>query len=214
MMPDDLGSSLPTVGEPIEEGTSLVILERGEYYGQIGLVAKKNKGRGRVIIRIGGIEMKMERHLVGVPKTKERLSRFLNKGLTFEEASTASLDELTPKERKLLKIINEELVDYDALVDQSNSIRAIRKKNVAVSSSNKNNNNNSNKATQAVPVKPIISKRVAENTIDLKHVESLNEMQASTLRFLQKIIDDPINVRNPIDTIYVYHGSAKDHSNK
>ena len=53
------------VGQPIEIGTTLIILEKGNLQGCRGTVTQRNKGRGRVVLSIGGIEIKMERHLLG-----------------------------------------------------------------------------------------------------------------------------------------------------
>ena len=35
------------------------------YVGSKGYVTQRNKGRGRVVLRVAGVEMKMERHLLG-----------------------------------------------------------------------------------------------------------------------------------------------------
>lgn len=62
---EDLATPL-IPGEPIEEGITLIILEKGTIFGSRGIVTQKNKGRGRVFIRVAGVEIKMERHLLGI----------------------------------------------------------------------------------------------------------------------------------------------------
>ena len=63
----DIGVPLPSSGEPLLEGTFLVVLEQGPIFGKRAVVAQRNKGRGRVLVRVGGLEVKMDRHLLGIP---------------------------------------------------------------------------------------------------------------------------------------------------
>jgi hypothetical protein len=51
--------------QPIEIGAALIVLEKGNLQGSRGIVTQRNKGRGRVVLSIGGIEIKMDRHLLG-----------------------------------------------------------------------------------------------------------------------------------------------------
>ena len=44
---EDLATPL-VAGEPVEEGTTLVVLEKGTIFGSRGIVTQRNKGRGRV----------------------------------------------------------------------------------------------------------------------------------------------------------------------
>eukprot|EP01031_Cornospumella_fuschlensis_P024222 gene24222-29292_t len=60
-------SPLEEKGEPVDVGTTLVILEPGELYGSKCVVSQRNKGRGRVCVRVGVVEMKLDRHLLGRP---------------------------------------------------------------------------------------------------------------------------------------------------
>ena len=69
----DIGIPLEP-GEPLDEGQILVVLERGALLGSKGMVTKKNKGRGRVQLRVAGAEVKIERHLLGFPKGMMGLS--------------------------------------------------------------------------------------------------------------------------------------------
>ncbi len=64
----DLGTPLPTSGDPLDIGMTLVVLEKGDLFGRRAVVAQRNKGRGRVMVRVGGAEIKMDRHHLGIPK--------------------------------------------------------------------------------------------------------------------------------------------------
>ena len=44
---EDLATPL-VAGEPVEEGTTLIVLEKGTIFGSRGIVTQRNKGRGRV----------------------------------------------------------------------------------------------------------------------------------------------------------------------
>jgi DNA mismatch repair protein MutS2 len=58
-------------GQPVEVGTELMVLEPGNMLrGSKGVVTHRNKGRGRVVIRIAGVEIKMDRHLLGMPEPR------------------------------------------------------------------------------------------------------------------------------------------------
>jgi dsDNA-specific endonuclease/ATPase MutS2 len=57
-------------GQAVEEGAELVVLEPGGVLqGARGVVTHRNRGRGRVVLRVAGVEVKMDRHLLGVPLT-------------------------------------------------------------------------------------------------------------------------------------------------
>jgi len=56
---------LAIIMQPIEIGTVLVVLEKGNLQGSRGIVTQRNKGRGRVVLKIGGVEIKMDRHVLG-----------------------------------------------------------------------------------------------------------------------------------------------------
>eukprot|EP01039_Chlorochromonas_danica_P009671 gene9671-10693_t len=100
---------LPEKGDPIEPGTMLVILEPGNLYGTKAIVTQRNKGKGRVVVRVGGAEIKLERHLLG----------------------------LSAKDRRFLQMVNEELVDVGNL--KSSTTDKKQKKSSLTSSSTINN---------------------------------------------------------------------------
>jgi DNA mismatch repair protein MutS2 len=106
---EDLATPL-VPGEPIEEGTTLIILERGHIFGSRGIVTQRNKGRGRVLLRVAGVEVKMERHLLGVPHKSGKMGFVVN-GLDPDAAS-----ELSSKDRRLMKMLQEDLVDPGKIV--------------------------------------------------------------------------------------------------
>ena len=105
-------------GEPIEEGTTLVILERGNLFGTRGITSQRNKGRGRIVVRVAGVDVKMERHLLGFPIRSGKLGFPINN----ENSSNTTM---SAKEKRLLKMLEEDLVDLDkkSIINRSNSIK-------------------------------------------------------------------------------------------
>lgn len=100
-------------GEPVDVGTVLVVLERGGLFGSRGMVTQKNKGRGRVCLRIAGAEVKMERHLLGVPHDASKFDRRIFGGdvMATTDKSGHAKAELSNKDRRLLKMLQEDLAD-------------------------------------------------------------------------------------------------------
>jgi DNA mismatch repair protein MutS2 len=94
-------------GEPVEAGATLVVLERGSLLGCTGVVTQKNKGRGRIALRIAGAEIKIDRHLVGRPHSGLRAGRT---GLFSEKEQ----EEMSAKQRKLIKM-TQGLVEAEGL---------------------------------------------------------------------------------------------------
>ena len=105
---EDLAKPL-VPGDPIDEGTVLVVLERGSIFGSRGVVTQRNKGRGRVLLRVAGIEVKMERHLLGIPHKSGKLGFIVN-------GEVESDKNLSSKDLKMLKMLKDELVDPGAIV--------------------------------------------------------------------------------------------------
>ena len=103
--------AIPLVnGEPIEEGKTLVVLEKGILFKKKGIVTKRNKGRGRVHLRVSGAQIKIERHLVGYP-----LDRLQGSGMQGgQELLRDPNKKLTAKEREMIRM-QEELVDLESL---------------------------------------------------------------------------------------------------
>ena len=99
-------------GVPLEEGASLVVLEKGAIFGSRGVVVKRNKGRGRVHLRVAGVEVKMERHLLGTPLAKAGALSAFGKGLLFGEKEKM---EMSAKDRKLMQMM-EDMVEPGALL--------------------------------------------------------------------------------------------------
>ena len=107
-------------GEVIEEGTTLVILESGNLFGSRGIVTQKNKGRGRVFIRVAGAEVKMDRHLLGKPLKGGKLGFAMgNDGGGMEE------EKLSAKDKRMREMLKDELVDPDKLLNKRN-IRSVK----------------------------------------------------------------------------------------
>ena len=103
---EDLATPL-IPGEPVEEGVTLIVLEKGTIFGSRGIVTQKNKGRGRVFLRVAGVEVKMERHLLGRPHRAGKMG-FLTDGSEDENMSS--------KDRRMMKMLQEDLVDPDKLM--------------------------------------------------------------------------------------------------
>ena len=103
---EDLATPL-IPGEPVEEGVTLIVLEKGSIFGSRGIVTQKNKGRGRVFLRVAGVEVKMERHLLGRPHRAGRMG-FLT--------ADADEDSMSAKDRRMMKMLQEDLVDPDKLM--------------------------------------------------------------------------------------------------
>jgi dsDNA-specific endonuclease/ATPase MutS2 len=111
---------LPEKGDPLEAGTTLVVLEPGSLYGTRGTVAHRNKGRGRVALRVGGVEIKLERHLLGKP--------------LMLTGDTETL--MSAKERKFMQMAKEDLVDADQL--QFRGKRRLKSGGASVSKASRN----------------------------------------------------------------------------
>ena len=103
---EDLATPL-IPGEPVEEGVTLIVLEKGSIFGSRGIVTQKNKGRGRVFLRVAGVEVKMERHLLGRPHRAGKMG-FLTSDVEDENMSA--------KDRRMMKMLQEDLVDPDKLM--------------------------------------------------------------------------------------------------
>lgn len=111
---EDLATPL-VAGEPIDEGTVLVVLERGNIFGSRGVVTQRNKGRGRVLLRVAGVEVKMERHLLGIPHKSGKLGFNVNGEVDSE-------DNLSAKDKRMLKMLKEELVDPGQILLKAKSV--------------------------------------------------------------------------------------------
>jgi len=105
---EDLATPL-VPGEPVEEGITLVVLEKGNLFGSRGIVTQRNKGRGRVLLRVAGVEVKMERHLLGIPH-RSGLMGFSNMA-TGGGKDGSGEEVMSSKEKRMLKMLQEELVD-------------------------------------------------------------------------------------------------------
>ena len=140
-------------GDPIEEGTTLVVLEKGTLFGSRGIVTHRNKGRGRVVLRVAGVEIKMERHLLGRPHKLGKLG-FSSSGGADGESSSAAM---SAKDRRMLQMLNEELVDPDKLLSKPRKLKDGK----------------------------LSGLRVASNTLDLRG-KGLQEAQELTSSFLER----------------------------
>ena len=146
-----------SAGEPVEEGTTLIVLEKGSIFGSRGIVTQRNKGRGRVVIRVAGVEVKMERHLLGVPLRQGKLGFLVNSksGLEAEDASASGL---SSREKKLLRMLQ----DDDSPLTAKAS------------------------AKQHFKSAPVVGMRTQSNTIDLKSCATYEEAANIIETFIEK----------------------------
>lgn len=165
-------------GQPLEIGTTLIIMEPGNLYGTRAVVIQRNKGRGRVLVRVAGAELKMDRHLLGVPQVD---STFAGKLSLLSEAGEEK--ELTAKERRLRKIIEEELVDTDKLLATN---KAARK--------------------QALRGRLVGATRTAANTLDLREVDSLATAQEKTKEFFRRVVGAEEHQYTEALVLFIQHG--------
>jgi len=77
-------------GEVVDLGTRLVVLDPNSgFLGQETFAARRNNGGGRVCVRLAGVEMKIERHLLGIPTF-----------LKIAGSKDADVSKMTPQERR------------------------------------------------------------------------------------------------------------------
>ena len=156
-------------GEPIEEGQILVVLERGGLFGSRGTVTRRNKGKGRVQLKIAGVELKMERHLLGIP-LKKGLTEVFRASINNNDNNLAIDEkELSAKDKRMLQILREELVDPDKLSGGKKTIRESK----------------------------LVGKRSSSNTLDIRGY-SIVEAQAKTMEYLEKYYANDISENNAV----------------
>ena len=156
-------------GEPIEEGQILVVLERGGLFGSRGTVTRRNKGKGRVQLKIAGVELKMERHLLGIP-LKKGLTEVFRASMNNNDNNLAIDEkELSAKDKRMLQILREELVDPDKLSGGKKTIRESK----------------------------LVGKRSSSNTLDIRGY-SIVEAQAKTMEYLEKYYANDVSENNAV----------------
>ena len=151
---EDLATPL-VAGEPIDEGTVLVVLERGNIFGSRGVVTQRNKGRGRVLLRVAGVEVKMERHLLGIPHKSGKLGFIVNGEVDSEE-------NLSAKDKRMLKMLKEELVDPGQILLKARSVGGAGG----------------------------IAKRTPVNTLDIRTQQDFEKSQSVIASFIERQVND------------------------
>ena len=144
-------------------------------FGSRGIVTQRNKGRGRVVLRVAGVEIKMERHLLGIPKRSGQLG-FLKSANNVDDA------QLSAKDRRLLKMLNEELVDPEKLGGQSLKSKKESK---------------------------LRGTRSASNTVDVRGL-GVADAQSVASAFMQEVAGR--DGKNVVEVVYINHGNTKDSS--
>lgn len=169
-----IGRPLPD-GEPINEGTTLVVLEKGNMFGLRCVAVQKNKGRGKVFVRIAGVEMKLERHQLGIP---------FSSGIV--QNSDLPFDKRTAKEQRLIKMLEEDLVNPSNLLTK----RKLSKDN------------------------KLSGLRIPSNTIDLRKVSSNSASAISDMqRIINQYLEKNIEKTEPLEVIYLQHSLSKNDEN-
>jgi DNA mismatch repair protein MutS2 len=159
----DIATPLPSSGDPIPQGASLIVLEKGQLFGMKGYVMQRNKGRGKVHLRVAGMEIKIDRHQLGIPR----------------EVSILEQDEskLSQKEIRYKKMIEEELVDPENLrLD-------VRRKAGAASSA----------GSDGKKAKKVVGMRTTANTIDLRRLVLQVEAQRLFDAYIEEQIEAEVS---------------------
>jgi len=129
---EDIGTPL-VPGEQIEVGTTLIVLEKGNMFGTRGVVTRRNKGRGRVLMRVSGVEVKYERHLLGTPTLTGVLSGF-GKGSSGAKGTMEDRTQMSAKDRRMLEMLESELVDPEQLLKKHRGAKESPRSGVRLSS--------------------------------------------------------------------------------
>ncbi len=196
---ENLGTPLAS-GEKVDVGKILVILEKGNLFGLKGIVSQKDKGRGRIVLSVAGMEVKVERHLLGHPHKSGPLSlkpsdiRILNSKGELDENSE-EFRNISAKDRRLLKMLQDELVDPDKMFSKPKPTKPV---------SNKNSS------------KPVGAKK-PDNTLDVRG-KTLSEAQKITMEYFETLYNrisdesdrsDPCRELHPDGKVmYVHLGDA------
>ena len=184
---EDLATPLEP-GEKVEIGKILVILEKGNLFGVNGMVSQKDKGRGRIVLSVAGMEVKVERHLLGYPhrsgplgmKAKDLFMLAGNGGL---DDSSEALKNISSKDRRMLKILQEELVDPDKMLSKQNAVKSNSK---------------------------LSGLKTASNTVDLRG-KTLTEAQAIAMQYFERLFDktNGVSTSGLMTVVYFNIGIAK-----
>jgi DNA mismatch repair protein MutS2 len=189
---DNQGFATPLPsGEPVEEGKTLVVLEKGILFNKRGIVTKRNKGRGRVHLRVAGGEIKIERHLVGYPSigvgegrgSLSLSSPFLSLSDAQDllgESSDGVGRKLTSKEREMMRM-QDELVDLE---DRGRGSGRNRGGDISISSSS-----DSSQASATKTKNICAATRRAGNTVDLRGL-SYSRQQERVTDVISRFFDD------------------------
>lgn len=163
---EDLATPL-VPGEPIDEGTTLIVLEKGTIFGSRGIVTQRNKGRGRIFLRVAGVEVKLERHLLGRPHHSGKMGFLINGGGSNSgKPGVPFEDTLSAKDRRMRQMLMEELVDPDK---QLMDVRKQRSKGGSLPS------------------------RQARNSLDLRD-KSFEEGQSLSASYFERSLDNQMAV--------------------
>ena len=170
------------------------MLEKGSLFESRGVVTKRNKGRGRVVLRVAGVEIKMERHLLGKPFRTGLLQGFgANMGGKAGTSANSPLKteaEMSAKEKRLLKMLNEDLVDPDKML----------------SFNKKANGSGGGKSSEQRTITSGI--RLSSNTLDISKLTELTDIQSAITTYIERYVDNE-SLNDRYGLIYIFHGNSK-----
>jgi DNA mismatch repair protein MutS2 len=167
-------------GEPIEQGVTLIVLEKGTLFGTRGVVMQRNKGRGRVVIRVAGVEVKMERHLLGKPLKAGKLGFMVNGESTGSSGLGGKSEEnMSAKDRRMMQMLQEELVDPDKLLSRPRKLKDGAR---------------------------LAGLRLATNTLDIRG-QGLAEAQDLAMSYFERAMNG--DSKGQVGVVYIHHGALK-----
>lgn len=184
---EDLATPLEP-GEKVEIGKILVVLEKGNLFGVNGVVSQKDKGRGRIVLSVAGMEVKVERHLLGYPHRSGPLGMkakdlFMLAGSGGLDDSSDAMKNISSKDRRMLKMLQEELVDPDKMLSKHNAVKSNSK---------------------------LSGLKIASNTVDLRG-KNLVEAQAAAMQYFERLFDkvNAATATGVMTVVYFHIGNPK-----
>jgi DNA mismatch repair protein MutS2 len=155
---EDIATVL-VAGEPVEVGTALIVLEKGNLFGVRGIVTRRNKGRGRVLMRVAGAEVKFERHLLGIHTNKNGLIGKGRSGGVIGGGAMKDFLKMSAKDKRLFEMLETELVDPEQML----------------------------KTRRRAKENPRAGLRMKSNTLDARNL-GLEELRPRAMAFLEHIV--------------------------
>jgi hypothetical protein len=199
--------------ESVEAGDTLIILETGNLFASKAIVTQRNfKGKGRIVVKVAGVELKMERHLLGKPRNSGSGGSSGNSYIVG--TSTSSSSSTTSLGISKADISRQKAKQQQQQQQQSSTSQPLKQQQRDTVDNNNNNDDSTNKLTEKQkrmlqfieeelvdPNKMIQSKkqqkaglmripRTSSNTVDIREVNTLDDMQPKILKFFDNFLND------------------------